>query len=232
MEEYAVDDEELRDKFRELKISLKPDQKISNTVWENEKVKRECRSLQSEINRLRKILISPNLNYDKFDDKNLGFKIQNHFDEESEVLKQQVVLKQVAHNQVKIEIQNQEKSQKTVEKAKNFGQTMSSSQLKTTQKEDNNERFDDIEGVNTLGLPAFKKQNKKQLVEHIHQLEDAVSSYKQSLADLVKDHKVLNDSYMDELNKNGKIENSINVLKRIINKLIGRDSAIEEDDEP
>jgi|TARA_B110000305_G_C18888352_1_gene380737 hypothetical protein len=25
MEEYAVDDEELRDKFRELKISLKPD---------------------------------------------------------------------------------------------------------------------------------------------------------------------------------------------------------------
>jgi len=37
---------------------------------------------------------------------------------------------------------------------------------------------------------------------------------------------------MDELNKNGKIENSINVLKRIINKLIGRDSAIEEDDEP
>ena len=34
---------------------------------------------------------------------------------------------------------------------------MSSSLLKTTQKEDNNERFDDIEGVNTLGLPAFKK---------------------------------------------------------------------------
>ena len=59
-----------------------------------------------------------------------------------------------------------------------------------------------------------------------------MSSYKQSLADLVKDHKVLNDSYMDELNKNGKIESSINVLKRIINKLIGRDSAIEEDDEP
>lgn len=87
MEEYAVDDEELRDKFRDLKISLKPDQKISNTVWENEKVKRECRSLQIEINRLRKILISPNMNYDRFDDKNLGFKIQNHFEENDDVLK-------------------------------------------------------------------------------------------------------------------------------------------------
>jgi hypothetical protein len=51
------------------------------------------------------------------------------------------------------------------------------------------------------------------------------------LADLVKDHKVLNDSYVDELNKNGKIENSINVLKRIINKLIGRDNIVDEEDE-
>lgn len=110
---------------------------------------------------------------------------------------------------------------------------MSSSLLKQAKSDEvNKERFDDIEGVNTLGLPVFKKQNKKQLVEHIHQLEDALSCYKQSLADLVKDHKVLNDSYMDELNKNGKIESSINVLKRIINKLIGRDSTVEgEEDE-
>ena len=100
---------------------------------------------------------------------------------------------------------------------------MSSSQLKANKVEEN-ERFDDIEGVNTLGLPVFKKQNKKQLIEQIHQLEDAVGSYKKSLADLVKDHKVLNDSYVDELNKNGKIENSIN-------ELIGRDNIVDEEDE-
>jgi hypothetical protein len=43
-----------------------------------------------------------------------------------------------------------------VDKTKNFGQTMSSSQLKANKVEEN-ERFDDIEGVNTLGLPVFKK---------------------------------------------------------------------------
>jgi hypothetical protein len=49
MEEYAEDDEELREKFRELKINTRPNQVISNVVFENDKMKRECKYLMQEI---------------------------------------------------------------------------------------------------------------------------------------------------------------------------------------
>lgn len=69
MEEYAEDDEELRDKFRDLKINTRPNQIISNVVFENEKMRRECKYLQNEMQRLRKILLNPGLKYDKLDDR-------------------------------------------------------------------------------------------------------------------------------------------------------------------
>lgn len=87
-------------------------------------------------------------------------------------------------------------------------------------------RQDDIEGVRSLGLPHYKKENKQQLFQYINQLEGALSQYKNKLNNIQKDHQVLNDSYMDELNRNGKIENAINVLKRIIFKLLGRDHTL------
>ena len=72
MEEYAEDDEELRDKFRGLKVMTRPNEIISNVVHENEKIKRECKHLQGEVARLRKILLNPNQKYDKLDDRVLG----------------------------------------------------------------------------------------------------------------------------------------------------------------
>lgn len=69
MEEYAQEDEELRDKFRELKINIRPNQIISNTVYENETLRRECKYLKTEIERLRKMLLNPLLQYDKFEDR-------------------------------------------------------------------------------------------------------------------------------------------------------------------
>jgi hypothetical protein len=45
MEEYAQEDEELREKFRELRISLNDCDLISNTVHHNEKLVRECKYL-------------------------------------------------------------------------------------------------------------------------------------------------------------------------------------------
>lgn len=69
MEEYAQEDEELRDKFRELKLNIRPNQIISNTVYENETLRRECKYLKTEIERLRKMLLNPLLTYDKFEDR-------------------------------------------------------------------------------------------------------------------------------------------------------------------
>jgi hypothetical protein len=36
MEEYANDDQELREKFRSIKVNIRPGQKISNVVHSNE----------------------------------------------------------------------------------------------------------------------------------------------------------------------------------------------------
>lgn len=69
MDEYAQEDEELRDKFRELKLNIRPNQIISNTVYENETLRRECKYLKTEIERLRKLLLNPLHQYDKFEDR-------------------------------------------------------------------------------------------------------------------------------------------------------------------
>ena len=79
MEEYAEDDEELREKFRELKVNIRPGQKISNVVHENEKLKYECKNLQNEIKRMRKILLNPEKKYDKFDDRLLKHNVKTKF---------------------------------------------------------------------------------------------------------------------------------------------------------
>lgn len=42
MEEYAQEDEELREKFRELRCGLKADTPITNIVHEAERYRREC----------------------------------------------------------------------------------------------------------------------------------------------------------------------------------------------
>lgn len=79
MEEYAEDDEELREKFRELKVNIRPGQKISNVVYENEKLKYECKNLQNEIKRMRKILLNPDKKFDKFDDRIVKHNVKTRF---------------------------------------------------------------------------------------------------------------------------------------------------------
>jgi nicotinamide riboside kinase len=69
MEEYAQEDEELWERFRELRISLNDCDLISNTVHLNEKLARECKFLQSEIERMRLIMLDTKVKYDKFEDR-------------------------------------------------------------------------------------------------------------------------------------------------------------------
>lgn len=73
MEEYAQEDEELRDKFRELRCGLKANSPITSTVHEFERYRRECTYLQTEIERMRQLLLNGNqagwANYDRFEDR-------------------------------------------------------------------------------------------------------------------------------------------------------------------
>mmetsp|Transcript_15880 Transcript_15880/g.24452 ORF Transcript_15880/g.24452 Transcript_15880/m.24452 type:complete len:169 (+) Transcript_15880:1219-1725(+) len=61
MKDYAEDDEELREKFREAKFALIYSKRITNFVHESEKSKKECKYLKQEIERLRKLLSSNDL---------------------------------------------------------------------------------------------------------------------------------------------------------------------------
>ena len=65
MIEYAQDDDELQEKFRELKVNIRQNQQISNVVYENEVIKAECTKLQNEIKRLKKLLMNPMERFDK-----------------------------------------------------------------------------------------------------------------------------------------------------------------------
>ena len=79
MEEYAADDEELREKFREIRVSIRPEQKITNVVHTNEQLQKECKHLQLKIKHLRTILLSPEKKYDQAQDKQLTYDIKTKF---------------------------------------------------------------------------------------------------------------------------------------------------------
>ena len=57
--EYIAEDEDLRDKFQELKMVIQGDVKISNIVGENDRYKNELVKAYREIDRLRETLINP-----------------------------------------------------------------------------------------------------------------------------------------------------------------------------
>jgi predicted nuclease with TOPRIM domain len=64
MDEYIQEDIELREKFRDLKINVKPTVKISNIVAKNEELQYECSRLQNQIEKLRELLINPMTKYE------------------------------------------------------------------------------------------------------------------------------------------------------------------------
>ena len=59
MAEYIAEDDELRDKFQELKMVIQGDVKLHSCVGENERLKKELSKSYAEIDRLRDILINP-----------------------------------------------------------------------------------------------------------------------------------------------------------------------------
>ena len=59
MLEYVDEDDELRDKLQELRITIQPDTKLSSIVGENEILKKELAKAYREIDRLRELIVDP-----------------------------------------------------------------------------------------------------------------------------------------------------------------------------
>lgn len=78
-----------------------------------------------------------------------------------------------------------------------------------------------IEGVNTLGIQMYQRETRQCTIQYQKDLEQALSIHKKQLQALQKDHDILNQSYIFELNRNSKIEHASTVVKRALNKLIG-----------
>lgn len=57
--EYIAEDDELRDKFQEMKLVIQGDVKMSSVVGENERLKKELGKAYTEIDRLREALLNP-----------------------------------------------------------------------------------------------------------------------------------------------------------------------------
>lgn len=150
MEEYAHDDEELREKFMEIRVNIKPDQKISNVVHENEQIQKECKNLQVKIKHLRDILISPDKKYDKIFDRQLKFDVKSKFRDFEDIQKSAIKPVFISEMAQRMEIVSD-----PIEKRKNFGMTMPV-KLDMMQK-------DPLSYVNTIGLPIYSKESKKEL---------------------------------------------------------------------
>lgn len=82
--------------------------------------------------------------------------------------------------------------------------------------------------VRTIGVPFYQDYWSQQANErdsYIDQLEQALASYKVSLAEQQGELKTLNNMYMAELSKNSQRKAVINVLKRHLGKLFGQEEA-------
>lgn len=70
LEEYAEEDDELREKLYDLRVNVFTNKKISNVVEENEKLKLELEQTHIEIGRLRRQLLTTGLGNVEFTEKN------------------------------------------------------------------------------------------------------------------------------------------------------------------
>ena len=110
MDEYIQEDAELRDKFRELRLNVKPMIKISNVVAENEQMKIESTRLQNEIRKLRDFLTIPDQKYDKTQDRLLLHNLRQETTDTN--VKIQLNPSYVGANQLSIETLSVEQSKK------------------------------------------------------------------------------------------------------------------------
>jgi hypothetical protein len=105
-----------------------------------------------------------------------------------------------------------------VEKRKNFGMTMPVKLDAVKQ--------DPLQFVDTIGLPIYSKETKKEFLEYCKRLEESVMQYKSKYNELKNDHDILYKSYIMEITRSSKIEHAFPVLRRIANKLANDDGVL------
>ena len=59
LQEYLDEDQDLKDRFAELRINILPNMKITNVVEDNEKLRKDLGKAYREIDRMRETLLDP-----------------------------------------------------------------------------------------------------------------------------------------------------------------------------
>lgn len=81
-------------------------------------------------------------------------------------------------------------------------------------------------GINSIGLPLYEKACKQQLIHYIKDIEVQIGTYKHNLTELDNDHQILNQTYLNELNKADINIQTVNVIKRVMNKLVDQSTGL------
>jgi hypothetical protein len=113
------------------------------------------------VKHLRSILLSPDKQYDLDQDRALKYDIKTKFLDYEDIQKQAIKQVPVNEHAYKFELVSD-----PVEKRKNFGMTMPV-KMDLLKK-------DPLSYVNTIGMPLYKKDSKKEFMDYCKSLEESL----------------------------------------------------------
>lgn len=227
LEEYVHEDDELRDKLLELRVNVSAasTKKISNVVQENDKLKVQLDNAHEEINRMRKQLltigglkrdevldklesaVTPNNNDDIMEDEDEEYD-EEEYDEEEEDGGEEVETKSAGESRKSGVLPSKLIAQRFSRHKANKKSFMSTAPLSAfIPKQPQGHHLGSLK-------PKLKvKETKAELKTYSQKLEEALAKQKQIFFELEKDHEILNKTYMKELKKADKVNQTVDQIK-------------------
>ena len=235
LEEYVREDDELRDRLLELRVNVSASstKKISNVVQENDKLKVQLDNAHDQIQRMRKQLLTiGGLNRDT--DIVLD-KLEGPTPAKEKVEEDEEEYEEYEDEEYEDEVDEEEaKSAGGIEKYKITDSNLPAQVIaqRFARHKANKKSF-----MSTAPLSAFipkqppghhlgtikpklkVKETKAELKNYYHKLEEALAKQKQIFFELQKDHEILNKTYMKELKKADKANQTMDQIKSLLTKI-------------
>lgn len=235
LEEYVREDDELRDKLLELRVNVSAasTKKISNVVQENDKLKVNLDNALEEISRMRKQLLTIGglkRAEDVLDKLDSAAVTANKNDEIIENEEEE-------YDEEEYDEEEEDEGQET--DTKSVGDIKKSSLLpsKLIAQRFNRHRANKKSFMSTAPLSAFipkqpqghhlgslkpklkVKETKAELKTYSQKLEEALAKQKEIFFELEKDHEILNKTYMKELKKADKVNQTVDQIKSLVARI-------------